>query len=230
MKKSKYLVLTFLVAFLMATSITSVSARETQILSPSQDNTLIERATGNLSNGAGEIVFVGRTNQPEDSLRRGLLAFDLTDKIPPKATITDVSLTLTLERSPGGNFPIELHRVLKDWGEGDSYHRGGRGAPAEEGDATWVHRFYNTKSWSNLGGDFVSRFSAVQNVGDVGGYTWESPEMIADVQRWLDSPEENFGWLLLGDETTARSVKGFASRETQDFLSLPQLSISYRNS
>ena len=222
----KYLLIGLLVVLFSTTPIAPISANETQILAPSKDNTLIESTTGNLSNGAGELFFVGRTNQSEGSIRRGAIAFDLT-KIPPNAKIEDVSLTLTVERSPRGEFPIELHRLLKDWGERESYHRGGRGDRAREGDVTWVHRFYDRELWSSMGGDFVSRISAVQTVGDAGVYTWESPEMVANVQRWVDSPNENFGWLLVGDETMARSVKGFASREAQDLLALPQLNISF---
>ncbi|MBP0016639.1 MAG: DNRLRE domain-containing protein [Cyanobacteria bacterium SBLK] len=227
LKGFKFAVLTILVAFFAAIAIAPVLAKETQVLSPVRDNTLIESVAGNLSNGRGEVFFVGRTNQPENSLRRGAIAFDLTE-IPVNAEISAVTLTLMVERSPGGDFPIELHRILKNWGEGESYHRGGRGDRSSEGDVTWIHRFYNREMWSNLGGDFASRVSAVQTVGDIGVYTWESPTMLIDVQQWIDSPEENFGWLLLGDETTARSVKGFASRETQNFLAIPQLSVTYR--
>jgi hypothetical protein len=101
---------------------------------------------------------------------------------------------------------------LKDWGEASSNFQGGRGAPATEGDATWIHRFYKTQFWTHLGGDFSPTASAIQTVGDVGSYTWGStPEMVADVQAWLDSPTENFGWLPLGNETAPRTVKGFAS-------------------
>lgn len=227
MKGFKYVILTVLIALFATTAIAPISARETLIFSPVKDNTLIESTTGNLSNGRGELFFVGRTNQPEESLRRGAIAFDLT-KIPADVQITAATLTLTVARSPEGDFPIELHRILKDWGEGESYHRGGRGDRARKGDVTWIHRFYKGELWSNVGGDFTPRVSAVQTIGETGVYTWKSPEMVADVQQWIESPEKNFGWLLLGDETIARSVKGFASRETQDFLAIPQLSVSYR--
>jgi hypothetical protein len=52
----------------------------TVTLAPSKDNTLIETspAVGELSNGQGAI-FAGRTNQAAgSSLRRGLMAFDLS--------------------------------------------------------------------------------------------------------------------------------------------------------
>ena len=39
--------------------------------------------------------------------------------------------------------------------------------------------------------------------------------MVADVQFWLDNPSENFGWLLTSRaENLSRSVRGFASRES----------------
>ena len=37
--------------------------------------------------------------------------------------------------------------------------------------------------------------------------------MLADVQKWLDDPSSNFGWLLLGDETKSRTTKRFDSSE-----------------
>ena len=39
-------------------------------------------------------------------------------------------------------------------------------------------------------------------VGAIGQYTWSSAQMVADVQGWLDNPASNFGWLMLGDEST----------------------------
>ena len=48
----------------------------------SKDNTLYQSATGSLSNGAGQNFFVGRTRQSSNSLRRGLIAFDIAANIP----------------------------------------------------------------------------------------------------------------------------------------------------
>jgi len=52
------------------------------------------------------------------------------------------------------------------------------------------------------GGDFSAIVSASQSVGPVGFYTWNSTQMVSDVQSWLDNPGFNFGWLVLGDEST----------------------------
>ncbi|ACK64627.1 conserved hypothetical protein [Rippkaea orientalis PCC 8801] len=206
--------------------VTAATAQESQVLTPSKDNTLIEDATGSLSNGQGTLLFVGRTNQPQDSIRRGVIAFDIAKNIPKGSKITSVTLTLTLQKSPGGNQSIELHKLLKDWGEGTSNHPGGRGDVSTLGDATWIHNLYDTQFWSNLGGDFSSRISGVTVVGDQGNYTWQSTEqMVKDVQDWLDNPDQNFGWLLLGNETESRTVKGFASRETIESSAQPRLTV-----
>ena len=227
MKRSLLAVLAALLC--LVTVVTAVSAQETQVLEASKDNTLIESPTGALSNGAGTGIFVGRTNQPTDSIRRGLLAFDIADRIPADSKVTSVTLTLKVERTPAGNEPIELHRVLTDWGEGSSSSGGGRGAPAAKEDATWIHTFYDTGFWSKPGGDFSATSSAVQTVDDVGSYTWGStPEMVADVQAWLDSPAENFGWLLLGNEEDPGTVKVFASRDSEEPSARPQLTVSFQ--
>ena len=213
----------------MATIVSCAAATaETQILQASKDNTLIENATGELSNGIGPVFFVGRTNQSSDSIRRGLITFDVTQAIPAGSTITEVQLTLSLERTAGGKESIELHRVLSDWGEGNSKTKGGRGAPATTDDATWIHTFYDRDLWSQAGGDFSADISAETVVGGEGSYIWGStPEMVQDVQEWLDSPENNFGWLLLGNETNSGTAKAFASRDNKNTSIQPQLSVKF---
>ena len=231
-RKLRQLLLAVLTVFLcLTTAVSCVSGQEPQILQAIKDNTLIENSTGELSNAMGSSFFVGRTNQNSESIRRGLIAFDFGDKIPAGSTVTEVKLTLNLERTPSGNESIELHRVLADWGEGNSSTKGGRGAPATEGDATWIHTFYDTDLWSEPGGDFASEISAKEMVGDVGTYIWNSdsnPAMVEDVQEWLDSPSSNFGWLLLGNETASGTVKAFTSRHSTDASLQPQLSVSFQ--
>ena len=121
---------------------------------------------------------------------------------------------------------IELHKLLADWGEGTSQATGeeGQGAPATPNDATWRHRFFDTIFWTNDDGDFSATVSASQSVGPVGQYTWSSAQMIADVQSWPDNPASNFGWLVLGDESTILTSKRFDTRETAN---PPVLAIQY---
>src|SRR4029077_9529029 len=160
--------------------------------------------------------------------RRGVIAFDIAGNIPPGSTITAVSLSANMSRTPTNTaYAMELHKLLADWGEGTSHAPGqeGGGAPATPNDATWRHRFFDTIFWSTQGGDFSATVSASQMVGGVGQYMWSSTQMVADVQGWLDNPASNFGWLMLaGDESLLISAKRFDTRESTN---PPVLAITY---
>ena len=161
-------------------------------INPSKDNTLYEYdpLEGDRSNALGFHFFAGETGMNE--LRRGVLAFDIAGSIPPGSTITAVSLSVNMSRTPTSTaYVMELHKLLADWGEGTSVATGGEGdgAPATPNDATWRHRFFDTIFWSTQGGDFSATVSASQLVGLVGHYTWSSAQMVADVQGgWITRP------------------------------------------
>ena len=122
---------------------------------------------------------------------------------------------LYLTKNQGYTGEVSLHRVQNDWGQGMSYATGGSGAPADLDDATWLNTFYPDLLWSTMGGDYAIDASEVLTVGpDKGSYTWESRNMVQDVQSWLINPDENFGWMLIGDEDIPQSVMAFSSRET----------------
>ena len=193
---------------------------------PSKDNTLYEYdpAEGDHSNGAGFHFFAGENGMGE--LRRGVVAFDVPGAIPPGSTITAVSLSMNMSMTPAGAVTVELHKLLADWGEGTSHAPMGEGdgAPATPNDATWRHRFFDSVFWTTQGGDFSATVSASQSVGGTGQYTWNSAQMVADVQSWLDNPASNFGWLVLGDETAIGTAKRFDTRES---ASPPMLTIEF---
>jgi hypothetical protein len=194
---------------------------------PSKDNTLYEfdPTVGDVSNALGNHFFTGETAMGE--LRRGVLAFDIAGSIPPGSTITGVSLSMNMSRGFNDTpRTTELHKLLADWGEGTSHAPGeeGTGAPATPNDATWRHRFFDTIFWAMQGGDFSATVSASQSVGPVGQYIWNSAQMVADVQSWLDNPANNFGWLVLGDESDIATAKRFDTRES---ASPPVLTIEY---
>jgi hypothetical protein len=197
-------------------------------ITPSKDNTLYEYVPvdGDKSNALGFYFFAGETAMSE--LRRGVLAFDIAGNIPSGSTIISVTLSLNMSRTPSDDpRTVELHKLLADWGEGTSMASGeeGDGAPATPNDATWRHRFFDTIFWTNEGGDFSATVSASQSVGPIGQYTWSSAQMVADVQSWLDNPASNFGWLVLGDESTILTSKRFGTRES---ATPPVLTIQFR--
>jgi hypothetical protein len=226
MISSKTLVVVILLTALCCTVASSVSAAIIN-LTPSKDNTLYEYdpAEGDHSNGAGFHFFAGENGMGE--LRRGVLAFDIAGHIPAGSTILAVTLSMNMSRTALDTArTVELHKLLADWGEGTSHAPGeeGDGAPATPNDATWRHRFFDTIFWTNQGGDFSATVSASQSVGPIGQYAWTSAQMVADVQSWLDTPGNNFGWLVLGDESTIATAKRFDSRES---ASPPMLTIQY---
>ncbi|MHC4413948.1 MAG: multicopper oxidase domain-containing protein [Planctomycetota bacterium] len=221
-----------LLAAVGAAAVVAGAARADQVVfDASKDNTLYEDADGDLSNGIGEHLFAGRTLQgPGDDKRRGLVAFDLAGSIPAGSTVNSVTLTLRMSRSnQAGNENVSVHRVLSDWGEGASDAGGqeGSGAAAEPGDATWIHTFWDTQLWSSAGGDFVGGASATTNVGGNGSYGWTSAQMVADVQAWVDDPGSNYGWIVVGNESTAPTAKRFDSQQNSQQSRRPKLTVDF---
>jgi hypothetical protein len=78
---------------------------------------------------------------------------------------------------------------------------------------------------------------------EVGFVTWSSPQMVADVQRWVDDPTTNFGWMIVGEEwiepwiepypgnDDPSSKRDFASREDTRLIegvpAYPRLTVTY---
>lgn len=224
----RHLVLIVLLTTIIA--FPSIVAADTVFISPSKDNTLYNNTLFPLSNALGFHFFAGQTLSPSFSLRRGLIAFDIASAIPAGAKISSVELTCNMSKTSNfSNIVITLHRVLSDWGEGTSnaLANEGGGASATPGDATWLHTFFDTGFWATPGGDFVPIPSASGSVGGLGPYTWDDSEMEDDVQLWLDNPSTNFGWLLLGDESTAPTSKRFDSKDHPTAAVRPLLRVDF---
>lgn len=205
------------------------AAAETVTIEASRDATLIEDPDGALANGAGPVLFAGRTSQQDNGIRRALARFDVAAALPRHAIIEEVSLTLYMTPSHPDPSAIRLYRVVADWGEGPSSSSGGGGAAAGPGDVTWLHTFWDTEFWVQSGGWFLGRASSELLVFGDGFYTWTSTNhLVQDVRLWNAAPWWNFGWILIGDETTRQTVKSFASREHPDPALRPALRITYR--
>ena len=200
---------------------------ETLVVTASKDNTLYESTGAQLSNGQGIYMFAGLTGS--GGARRALVAFDLS-AIPSHATVNDASLSLFLSRprSDATAETIDLFKVTKDWGEGNSNagNPGGNGAPAQAGDATWLHNFFNTSFWSSPGGDTSASISASTAVSTNNrNYTWSGSGMVADVQSWVANPASNFGWMITGNEASQQSAQRFHTSENAS--NKPQLTVTY---
>jgi len=206
----------------------STAVAITDTLDAIADNTLYEDSTGNFSNGSGQHFFSGKSNL--GLIRRGLILFRPEYRIPTDAVITSVKLRLYMSRTIVGPKFIELHKVDKLWGEGSSDPIGeeGNGAQSQLGDATWIHTFYNTNSWINPGGDYNNDIiSASTNVDQIGYYEWSSPQMINDINFWINNSSSNNGWILIGEESTFPAVKRFDTKDNQTDSLRPKLIITY---
>jgi hypothetical protein len=213
--------------FLFLLACYSLHGQQTVTLNPIANNTLYEDSGGSLSNGQGQYIFTGVTNV--GTRRRALLLFDVAGSIPPNATITGATLSLTMNQTIVGATNVSIHAVSNSWGEGASMASGmeGGGAQSQNNDATWIHRFFSGTFWSNSGGDFLSTALANQSVAGNGTYTWSSPALLNQVQQWLSSPAANNGIIIIGDESTQPTAKRFHSRHSNSVSERPQLSVTY---
>ncbi|HET9299619.1 MAG TPA: hypothetical protein VFO11_06710, partial [Candidatus Polarisedimenticolaceae bacterium] len=122
-----------------------------------RDATLIESPDGVLANGAGSVLFAGRTNQSPGGVRRALLHFTLP-ALPSdgqgRGTVEHAALVLHVLPGNPGPREIRAYAVVADWTEGPSFSGGGIGAPAQAGDVTWVHTRYPEEFWPTNGGLF----------------------------------------------------------------------------
>lgn len=196
---------------------------------PNHDNTMYAESDG-LSNALGPDVFLGK--QSGGWARRALLSFDVGAAVPAGSTISAVTLTMRCTRGHGSSIAVEMHRVMSSWGEATSLSTGagGGGGLATTGDATWGDRFYDMgMPWTNPGGDFAAGASSVVTVGSAGAfYTWPSTAaLVADVQSMLGASAANYGWILIGNETTPGNAKRLASRENPTTSYRPTLTITY---
>ena len=200
----------------------TVLAQTTITLSPSQDNTLYESASGSLSNGAGDHLFFGATNG--DDLRRALIQFDLS-QIPSNASITSATLTVFISRENIGPAPATVHEVLESWGEGTSNAPGqeGGGATPTTGDATWIHRFHDTQDWTDAGGTYGPALVTQQTSS--GSVSFSSAGIDALVGDWVSGTKANNGIIIIGDEGTTASAKRIESRENSS--NSPELEVTY---
>ncbi len=203
------------------------ASADTVVIAPMKDNSIYDES-GALSNGQGPGLFAGRTN---DSFhRRALLKFNVAAAIPPGSTITAAELRLYVSQANAAAVPVDLHRLLADWGEGTSVApgNGGTGTAATAGDATWTHRIFSATPWTTPGGDYAAGPSATVTAAGIGSTaSFSSAGVIADVQSWLDTPAQNHGWILIAQTPQVGQARRFDSREFPDAARRPALEVTF---
>lgn len=214
------------IALLLVAALPLAAQTTTVVVPCDLDNTLFEDATGSLSNGQGPSVFVGLPNV--GGKRRALLRFNVASVVPPNARVLSARLQVNVVTSTAA-VPLAVtgHFVTRAWGEGASVATGGAGAPAQAGDATWLHTFHPSAFWTTPGGDFDATPSFTMTTPQSG--VANAPESLLaarDAQAWLEAPQSNFGWLLrMVDEVTLQTARRIDSRESTG--TRPSLSVTY---
>ena len=194
-------------------------------------------------NNAGGRSWISAGSNRVGEPNRALLKFNIATDVPAGARITSASLLLSVTGIPIDGYAVgvfDLHRLLRDWGEGNKNPTSspGQGLPAGTNEADWNTPFaFTTNVWHQPGAaagtDYAAAVTASQYLYDTtqSPYYFPGPSdndapMIGDVQLWLDHPETNFGWILICEtETTALTARRLGSREDPSFP--PQLTINY---
>ncbi len=225
--------ISFLLPLVSLLAVVSDVRAEIMQFTPDRDATLYENEFGEAANGSGRYIFMGRTGPDGNSeVRRTLMRFDVS-AIPLEAVIDGVELSVEIGQVPlqpptGGT--ATLHRVLADWGEGESNAPGpeGQGTSPQSMDATWAHRFYNTVFWGAQGGDFLIDASSAVGYGTVEEtLIFPSTEALKrDIRKWMNSPTQNFGWILIGNEGLDFTARRMDSKDGQN-PSPPVLTVEY---
>jgi len=209
---------------LLALTLTAHSVRgDVASLQPVADTSIFSLTPNN--NWGGADFFNGGT-AGNLGINRGLIRFDLGGAVPPGSTIISATVNFEVIRQPAANHQnsiFDLRRMLVSWGEGIQAPLPPQdvGLPAIPGEVTWNNRFGNSIPWAQPGGmpgvDFVAAASSstfVSQIGDLVEFG-STPELLADLQLWVDNPAQNFGWMLATQqEGTLRTARSFASRET----------------
>lgn len=189
-------------------------------LYPSKDNTIYYNngalAADSLSNGDGGSFVAGTPNTP-NYYRRALIHFNIKTKLESSKllSLTVDSVVLKIHAQQNAKHDeaarhFTLHKLNQDWDQGASIAEDpGRGAQAQNKDATWKWSKYPGSLWATAGGNFVSTASATTGTltGDLleADVFWRSSvsgneQMKTDVQEWVNASGSNYGWLIKGVE------------------------------
>jgi hypothetical protein len=201
---------------------------------PVADTSLLEVSPANNLGGFSGMNSGTTQNGPRN---RALLRFDLSG-LPTNTVIQSAKLTVHATQQPIDGYDFTafgLHRMFRPWGEGNKIPvtQPGQGVPATEGEATWLHSFYPTNQWAEPGGqpgtDYSSIESSFEIIYDVAGSPYifpSTPELVDDVQAWINKPATNHGWMFrCADELPRFTARRFGTRE--DANNAPVLELKY---
>lgn len=176
----------------------------------------IDSISGDVANGAGDFLLISRDFDGRE--RRTLLYFAVQEAIPPGSVILDASLSFRLIV---GNAPVRIWRITESWREGFTNPSGDEtaGAPASARDVTWNYRnFGSLTPWSRPGGGLAPQPSGefdAQGTEFLYTVSLGQAAIAADLQTWVDHPDQNHGWCLAVGESSSAFAR-IESKESPD--------------
>lgn len=169
-----------------------VTVDPTFSMDPNQDCTIASAVPTTAA--CTDDLRVGATAGTEE---RALLRFDVAPQISKGSRVLGARLRMwSKAASTTSDIPVALHAVEADWNAG----------------ASWNTRDGAT-AWTAQGGDFAATADASRQVGAATGWHEWHPS-VALLQRWVDNPAEDFGFLVKGPGAAAPNSIAFASDES----------------
>ncbi|MGB5725661.1 MAG: LamG-like jellyroll fold domain-containing protein [Thiogranum sp.] len=158
-----------------------------------------------------------RVSSAAGSPRNSTVQFDVP-ALPVGARVISAQLQLyhTATTTAGADAGVTVHRVRRDWVEGTK--SGGGTADGVTWD-TWD----GSNAWTTAGGDYDPAAFASSSITAASG-DWESWDITALAQGWLDGTFVNSGLLLKG---SGNVNVDFASKENADPALHPKLILTY---
>ncbi len=148
------------------------------------------------------LLFLTGIGNSASNIVRTYIEFDLSS-IPANARVFDADLKFYQFNTLGtDNFTVGLHKITSTW---------------DESTITW-----NLQPTSSTSAEVTNNITA-------GATTWESWDIVALVQGWLDGTITNYGMMLKDtDESSVNTIAHFFTSDyTTDATKRPKLEIVY---
>ncbi len=220
---AKYLIVLFVFVGTAVLSVHSQTNVDIQGEETTIDSTIFsENSTGN--SGGSDFMRAGLNGKGD--IRRTLIRFDLSD-IPPQSVILSAMLEIVVVDF-AGNGPSEtaqtLHRLNQVWTEGSGIDERGEFV---DNAVSWNSTQEGVQLWDTPGGTFESQSSAEAIIPAEmnASIIWNGSGVVQDIQNWVNGDVPNYGWIIVGDENTSRSVRAYATSEFGEIE--PKLHIEY---
>ncbi|MBT8437147.1 MAG: DNRLRE domain-containing protein, partial [Gammaproteobacteria bacterium] len=176
-------------------------------------DTYLDQSNPGYNNGISDSLWLEQASGNDDD--HVLLKFPL-GRIPIDARIQQASLQLyqSLGTTSGGE--VSIHRVRREWEEGNDSFTNGPGV-------TW-NNATTTEVWAVAGGEFDAAAIATTtiNPSTTGYYDWDITPL---VQGWMANQIGNHGMMIVAD--TTGTLLRFRSSDHGTVVERPKLTVTY---